>query len=607
MRSLLDRLSHFLAELKRRKVYRVAVVYLAVAFVGLQVVNLLVPATTLPSWADEFLIALAVFGFPVALVLAWALEITPEGVRHTRPLEEGPAASASSEAADPPRREERRWSTALWAGGALAVAAGFAFALWGMPVVGDYAFGDAGHEDDTPSSIAVLPFTDLSPAGDQQFFSDGMAEEILDALSRIDGLLVKARTSSFRFRGEEIDAGTVRDSLGVDSFLEGSVSRDQDVVRIRARLVRARDGYGVWSDSYTRRLDDVFAVQEEIAREVVEALKVQLRPPDRRRLARRPTEDFQAYELYLRGRYHWNKRSVPGLQQGMGLFRQALELDSAFALAWAGLADSYVVLKNYGVVGADEGAARARQAAERALEIEDLAEAHASLGAISADYDYDFARAEQHFQRAIELDPSYATAHYWYAQFLADLGRTEEAVRFARRARVLDPLSLLASATEGRAFYLGRRFDEAIATLEETLERGPQLTAYLYLGLAYSQTGAHNRAIQVLQEGRDRYPAVSTFIGLLGYAYARAGSRDDAQGALEELRSLRVERPVAAIDLAVVHVGLGETEAALDWIERAHEERNWQVRFLGTEPAFDPLRTEIRFQDLLRRMNFPEQ
>jgi serine/threonine-protein kinase len=559
-------------------------------------------ALLFPEWTHRLVVVLVALGFPLALILAWAFEITPEGVRRTRPPEEAPAASGSSEAAEPSRRETRRWATALWAGGALAAAAGLALAVWGMPAIGDGAFGEADREDDAPRSIAVLPFTDLSPEGDQQFFSDGMAEELLDALSRIDGLLVKARTSSFQFRGEEIDAGTVRDSLGVDSFLEGSVSRDGDMVRIRARLVRARDGYGVWSDSYTRRLDDVFAVQEEIAREVVAALEVQLRPPEEQRLARRPTEDFEAYELYLRGRYHWNERSVPGLQRGMELFRQALELDPELALAWAGLADSYLVLKTYGVVGADEGAARAREAAERALELEELAEAHASLGAVSADYDYDFARAEEHFRRAIALEPGYVTAHYWYAQLLADLGRTEEAVRFARRARELDPLSLLASATEGRAYYLGRRFDEAIVTLEETLDRGPQLTAYLYLGLAYSRAGAHDRAIQVLREGRDRYSAVSTFTGLLGYAYARAGRPDDAREALDELQSLRVERPVAAIDLAVVHVGLGETEAALEWIERGYEERNWQVRFLGTEPAFDPLRSEARFRAVLENV-----
>ena len=589
-----------MSELRRRWVFRVAAVYATVGFVLVQAADYLFRALLFPPWAHRLVVVLVALGFPLALILAWAFEVTPEGVYRTRraggatgPGAEGEESGEGGDVARPGRS-----AVPFWAGAALLAAAAA-----GVFVVGDFGGEPAGEAAGAggagTSSIAVLPFADLSPTGDQQFFSDGMSEEILDALSRIEGLLVAARTSSFRFRGGETDARAIGDSLGVAAVLNGSVARDGQAVRVRARLVSASDGYQLWTETYTRRLDDVFAIQEEIARSVVRALEVRLASSDDSSLAARPTEDLEAYDLYLRGRYQWNRRTVDGIRRGMERFREALDLDPGLARAWAGLADSHVLLSSFGVMDPEEGYERAREAAERALEIRELAEAHASLGAVSADYDWRLAEAEEHYRRAIELDPNYPTARYWYAEILADVGRTEEAVSMARRAQELDPLSLLASATEGRAYYLGRRFDEAAEKLEETLDRGPQLTAYLYLGLTYTRQGRHERAVQTLEEGRERYAGVSTVTGLLGYALARAGRTEEARRLLGELVELREERPVAAIDVAAIHVGLGDREAALEWLRRAYEERNWQLRFLGTEPLFDPLRSEPRFRELL--------
>lgn len=605
--TLFEQLRRLSRELKRRWVFRVAAVYATVGFVLVQASDYLFRALLFPDWTHRLLVVLVVLGFPLALILAWAFEITPEGVRRTRPGDEG----ATRVDADRPGRESGSDATAaprgrsgilLWAGLGLVAAVTLALAVFGVPGTGDDGSIDSSSGAGRVTSIAVLPFHDLSSGGDQQFFSDGMAEEILDGLSRVDGLLVAARTSSFQFRGTDTDTRVIGDSLGVEALLSGSVSKVGNVVKIRARLVSASDGFQLWSDAYTRRLEDVFAIQEEIARAVVGALEVRLSKSAERSLASRPTEDLEAYDLYLKGRLHWNRRTVAGIHRGMELFRQALDLDPGFARAWAGLADSYVILTTFGVLGPDEGYPSAREAAERALEIRELAEAHASLGAVQSDYAWDFAEAERHFQRAIELDPNYPPAHYWYAELLADIGRTAEAVQMARRARELDPLSLLASAIEGRALYLDRQFGEAASKLEETLARGPQLTAYLYLGLARSQLGSHGRAVEILEEGRRRYSAVSTFTGLLGYAYARAGRAQDARSMLDELLTLREERPVAAIDIVAVYVGLDDGNRAIEWLERAYEERNWQLRFLGTEPLFDPLRSDPRFQEVLEKV-----
>lgn len=611
MRSLLEPLGSFVREFRRRKVFRVGAVYLAVAWLLVQAVTQTFPYLGIPDWTITLVIVLAAAGFPLALLLAWAFEVTPEGVRRSRgapdeasePGTEGqPAVKpvANRSAGEPPGR-----GVPVRIGGVvlllLAGAGAYALLVEATPIGGGTGSDVSGRR-----SIAVLPFADLSPEGDQRYLGDGLSEEIIGALGRLRSVEVKARSSSFRFRGESVGSNAIGDSLGVEALLEGSVQRVGDQVRIRTQLVDTRTEGTLWTQSYSRRLGDVLAVQQEIAQKVVDALEVRFGVGERERLSTRPTGSGEAYLLYLRGRHAWNSRTPEALRRSLELYGQALELDPDYADAWAGIADTHVVLASYGLVPAPEAYPRAREAARHALQLDDgSARAHAALGATQADYFWDWERAEEEFRRALELDPDYVTARYWYAEFLAHLGRTDEALAQAGRAQRLDPLSLQASATVGLARYMAGDYRRAVEQLDRTLEEGPQFTAYLYGGLARSQLGEHREAVVLMEEGLERFGSIPTMRALTGYVFARAGEEERARELLEELLEQRESGYVYPIDLAAVQVGLGSREEALRWLDEAYEERNWQMRFLATEPVFAPLRDDPRFQALVEKLDFP--
>ncbi len=540
------RLSAFFAELKRRKVYRVAVVYLAMGTAIVVSVPDPFQALGFPSWAAGMVIALVVLGFPLSLVLAWAYEIRPE---------------------EPPRSDEE---------------------VQPRP------------SGERRLAVAVLPFANLCTEPDSEYFSDGVTFDIINHLAKIADLKVISRTSVMRYRNTDKPMALIGRELGASAIVEGEVQRSGDRVRVSAQLVDAATDEHLWADQYDRELVDVFAIQSEVAQGVARALQATLAKGEKERIERRPTENFEAYNAYLKGRYFWEKRGQ-GLDKGLRYFRRALEIDPEYALAYAGVSDCYALLAFYGLRSPKEVLPAARTAALRALEIDDgLAEAHSSLGWVRLVLDGDHPRAEESFRRAIELNPNYAPARYWYCSALLPTGRIEEAVRQDERAVEIDPLSVFANAHLGWTLIGAREYSRAAHRLGFALELDPlrPLTNSL-LAVSYaltSRTAAASTHGERAVEVSDREP---WFLGVLGWIYGWAGRESDARAVLSELSAMRTKRYVRSYELALVHSGLGEVESALSCLQAAREERDAFMAFLPVDPRLDPLRQDPRFEALM--------
>ncbi len=456
-------------------------------------------------------------------------------------------------------------------------------------------------------SLAVLPFTNLSADPDNEFFSDGMTDELINALAKLEGLHVVSRTSTFAFKGRQEDIRTIGQRLNVQTVLEGSVRRAGRRLRVTAQLVNVTDGFHLWSETFDRELEDVFAIQDEIAKAITAAMEIRLLGKNAPR-QRPPTEDLEAYSLYLRGRHHWNQRTEESLRAGLGFFQQALNRDPQYALAYTGVADSYLILCFYCAMAPTDGFPAAKAAALRALELDPtLVEARATLAYVAMYHEFDWAEAERGFLEVIGLNPGYATAHQWYGNFLAIQGRFEESVEFFGRAISLDPLSPLRLAARGWGCYFARRYAEAIEQARRALALDPTfLVALQWLGLACEQTAARVEALHAFEEavrlsGRSGYT-----LGTLGHGLAIAGQTDAARVILAELETLQRSRYVSAYDLAAIHAALDETEAALDCLEQGYAERTHWMALLGVDPRFDHLRQLPRFRQLLGRLRLSE-
>jgi serine/threonine-protein kinase len=455
----------------------------------------------------------------------------------------------------------------------------------------------------TPS-IAVLPFANMSADPENEYFSDGITEEIINALTRVEGLRVAARTSSFAFKGKNQNVHTVADVLSVASVLEGSVRKAGNRVRITAQLVNVADGYHLWSERYDREITDVFAIQDEIARAIVETLRVRLIGRADAPLVKPSTANIEAYNLYLKGRYYWNRRNSVGLEKGMEYFQQAIQQDPNYALAYAGLADCYSVLGMYAYLPPLVACEKAEAAAARALALDaTLAEAHLSAGLIAEWFIYEWPDAERAFQRAIALNHNYAEAHGFYAEFLCELGRFEEAIAQAATAQALAPVSPLVSALSGFVFYAARRHDEAIAECRKALDLDPEYPPALWvISWPLMEKGRHDEAIEALERVVQLSQRSALFVAWLAVAYARAGRAAAAQTLVEELLDRASREYVPPLHLGVAYLHLGDKERALVCVERAYEERNGHVAILKTFPVFDGLRAEPRFQAVLQKL-----
>lgn len=463
-------------------------------------------------------------------------------------------------------------------------------------------------EGEAINSVAVLPLVNVGSDPSTDYLSDGITESLINSLSRLPDLKVMSRSSVFRYKGKETDPKAVGDELGVQAVLTGRLVQRGDTISISLELVNARDNSHIWGDQYNTKLSEIIAVQGEMAKDISKNLRLKLTGEEKRRLTQRYTDNIAAYQLYLKGRYAWNKRTAEELRRGAEHFQQAIDLDPGYALAYAGLADSYNMLGDYSVLPPKEAFPRAEAAAIKALEMDDtLAEAHTSLGFVKMAYDGDWAGADREFRRAIELNPNYATAHQWYASYLVMMRRFEESITEMKRAQALDPLSRIINANLGLHYYYARQYDQAIEQLRKTIDLNPDFgLAYFYMGRVLLQKGMYKEAIAEIQQARALSGDDPETIAELGFANGMAGRRAEAKGVLDELNELSKRRYVLPYFIATIYTGLGEKDQAFAWLEKAYDESHPGLALVNVDPKFDTLRSDPRFAELLRRIGLTQ-
>jgi serine/threonine protein kinase len=455
--------------------------------------------------------------------------------------------------------------------------------------------------------MAVLPFINASPDAENEYLSDGITDELIDALAKVGGIRVASRSSVFALKGKPQDARSVGALLNCDTVLEGTVRRSGDRLRITAQLVSTADGSLLWSQRYDRRLDDAFAIQDEIARTIVNTLRAAgLVGEWAEATPRKRPASQRAYLLYLKGRYEWNRRTQEGLVAAIRFFEEAIEEDPTYALPWTGLADAHAIEVDYRSIPVAKGFEVAKECARRAIELDDsLAEAHTSLAWCLFIHDWDWAGAEQEFRRAIDLDPRYAVAHQWYAFQLASRAAFGEALVEGHTAVELDQGSVSARRSLGWQYYYARRWDQARYHLERAIAMDPTAEeSWRVLGLVHALEGNVEEAVRVLREAVDM-PGSGTYTrATLGYALARAGDAEGARANLLDLQRIAETGYVSPVAFSTIHLGLGEVERALDWAEQAWRDRRGWLAYLGVNPLMDPMRGHPRFDALVERMRF---
>jgi serine/threonine protein kinase/Tfp pilus assembly protein PilF len=458
------------------------------------------------------------------------------------------------------------------------------------------------------NSLAIMPLVNASADPNAEYLSDGITESIINNLSQLPNLRVMARSTVFRYKGREVDPLEAGRELGVRAVMTGRVLQLDDNLVIRTELVHVADGTQLWGEHYNRKLGDIFAVQEEISKQISEKLQMRLSGEEEKRLTKRHTENPRAYQLYLQGRYHWNKRDKQGAEKGIEFFQRAIEVDPNYALAYAGLADSYIILGFHGLLPPNEVMPKAKQAAEKALQIDDsLAEARISLAYVTEAYDWDWPRAEREYKHAIRLNSNYATAHHWYGEYLALVGRFDEAIAELQKAKEIDEsLSLIINAAVGLVLYLARQYDRAIEEHLRTLELDPNFAHTRFcLGLAYLQKSMFDEAIAELQASLAIFEDNPRAAAVLAYAYAISGKRSEAQALFDDLKDRSLRQYIAPYLISLICTGLGDHDQAFAWLEKGCDERDLGLVWLKVEPLADSLRSDPRFEKLLRRVGFP--
>jgi eukaryotic-like serine/threonine-protein kinase len=490
----------------------------------------------------------------------------------------------------------RRYKLAAFVG-LLALVLSAALGLW--------LYFRASNSGTTIDSIAVLPFVNQTQDPETEYLSDGLTESIINSLTQLPDLRVIARSFVFRYKGKETDPIAIGNALGVRAVLMGRVTQRGDDLTVSVELVDVNDNKQLWGEHYKRKVSDLLAVQRDIAQEISSNLRTKISGEVHNRVTKRYTENAEAYQLYLKGRYFWNKRTGEGLKESIKYFNQAIERDPNYALAYAGLADAYVLFSGYAVSTPQDSYPKAKAAARRALELDDtLAEAHAALGLEMFAYEWNAAEASREFRRAIELNPNYATAHHWYGnQILLYTGRFDEAIAEMKRAQELDPLSLIVNADLGDTYFYARQYDKAIEQLRKTIEMDQSFYyAHYELGMAYEMKGSFQEAIAEYQRARqlNNDPRV---LALLGHAYAASGRRDEALKILGQLKETASQQYVPAYNFVIVYAGLGERDQAFQWLEQSYQDHASRMTILQVDPFLDPLRSDPRFANLVSRVN----
>jgi TolB-like protein/Tfp pilus assembly protein PilF len=585
-------LRNFFAELKRRNVYKVAVAYAALAWLLIQVATQVFPFFEIPNWGVRLVVLFILIGFPIALILAWAFELTPEGIKRTEFADELPTKA--------PRN--RVWLYVVVVAGVISV---------GVFFFGRYtATSKQSVSAELPDkSIAVLPFENLSRDPDNAYFADGIQDEILARLSKIADLKVISRTSTQKYKSAPNNLREIARQLGVSNILEGSVQKAADQVRVNVQLINALNDAHLWSDIYDRKLTDIFAVESDIAQTIADTLQAKLTGAEKQMISGRPTSDTAAYELYLKGRSLWDKRGGDNLRQAIAFYEQAIARDPSYALAYAGLAEAYLVLPVYTAAAPQEAYPKAKAAALKALQLDDkLAEGHTALADVLYN-EFDMAGSIAEFQRTIALNPNSATAHMFYGSDpLTAVGRFDEAIAEGKRAIELDPLSPIINSSLGATMILARRYDEAIAQLRKTVEIDPTfVNAHVILGVALLLKGEVPAAIaeyEKAQQLSDNLPARR----LLAVAKAQSGDKEAAVRMLAELAELSRYRYVDAYSRALLNLSLNNREEAIRWLEQGvanHE--GGQIPNIKVNPLLDSLRGDPRFEALVQKVVGPKQ
>ena len=582
---------NFFGELKRRNVYKVAIAYAIVGWLLVQVATQVFPFFEIPSWAVRLVVLLIIVGFPIALVIAWAFELTPEGIKRTEDVD----------------LTERRPKSRAW----IYVAVVGALLSFGLFFLGRYTAREGGPPATAGSlsekSIAVLPFDNLSRDPDNAYFCEGVQDEILTRLAKVADLKVISRTSTQHFKSTPDNLPQIAKQLGVAHILEGSVQKASDQVRVNVQLINAVTDAHLWADTYDRKLTDIFAVESEIAKTIAETLQAKITGSEKNSIAKAPTANPEAYELYLKGRFFWNKRSGVDLRKAIDYFNQAIAKDPNYALAYSGLADSYLLLPNYGGAPTADVIPPARAAVTKALELDDLlAEAHASLGLLDT-LDLRLERAITHMERAVQLKPNYATGHHWLGLGHLSLGHFDQAIAEGKRAAELDPLSVIINADLAWTYASAHRLDEAEAQARKTLEIDPRFfLAHYYLGGVRQAKGQLPEAISEFRQAFDLNGDFYS-LAMLGQAYARAGNRAEAQKILARLKEEAKSHHVTAYAWALLYLGLGDKNRALDELETAYQRGDTNYLFvLKVDPLFDDLRGQPRFEALVQKIVAPK-
>jgi TolB-like protein/tetratricopeptide (TPR) repeat protein len=581
---------NFFAELKRRNVYKVAIAYAVVAWLLMQIATQVFPFLEIPNWAIRLVIMLLALGFPIALILAWAFELTPEGIKRAEDVD-----------LSKPIVPKTGWRLTV----IIIAIVVLALSLLVFQLTRSHPAVSVAKPVAVPNdkSVAVLPFANLSRDPDNAYFAAGIQDEIITRLAKITELKVISCTSTQRFKSAPDDLPAIAKQLGVTNILEGSVQRTADQVRVNVQLIKAETDAHLWADTFDRKLTDVFQIESEIAKTVAETLQAKLSGSEQHAIAARPTENTEAHQLYLKGRFFWDKRTSENLKKSINYFDQAVAADPNYALAYVGLADCYLLLEDYVGTPASETYPKAEASAQRALQLDSsLAEAHTSLAYVYSNL-WQWEQAEEEFKRAIKLNPNYPTAHHWYSLYLLDLGRIDEAMAEIKRAHELDPLSLIIGTTLNYAYFAEGDVNSSIAQCQRVIDLDPNFPrAHEYLGLGYLTQGRYSEAIVELQKavelsGRDRRPLRD-----LGYGYAASGKRAEALTVLKEIEGNYEKHKAIGQDFAAVYAGLGEKDQAFAWLEKDFQARSGLLAWSRWTPPFDSLRGDPRFADLLRRM-----
>ena len=590
-------LRNFFAELRRRNVYKVAVAYAVVGWVIAQIATQIFPFLEIPNWIVRLVIILIAIGFPIALVIAWAFEATPEGIKRTEVADAMPGSAATG-------RKKHAWIYVVVIAATISVTLFFL----GRYTAGNKSVASASNE--LPAkSIAVLPFDNLSRDPDNAFFAEGVQDEILTRLAKVADLKVIARTSTQKFKSAPENLPDIAKQLGALNILEGSVQKANDQVRVTVQLINAMTNSHLWAEIYDRKLTDIFAVESDIAKAIADQLQAKLSGSEKQMMAAQPTTDTEAYELYHKGKSLWEKRSGDNIPKAIAYYEQAIARDPNYALAYAGLAKAYILLPFY--AGADrlDAFSKAKDAALKALRLDsNLAEAHAALGKVLFFSEIDLTGAMREYKRAIELQPNDATAHHWLGNdALAALGRFEEAIAQGKRAVELDPLSPVINTDLGTTFYYAHRYEDSARQLRKTLEIDPTFFyAHFNLGIALQAAGDLSGAIAEYEKAKRLGDNIYVSM-LCAQAKAHAGDKDAALRMLSDLDKVSQQREVVGYLRTLLYLSLNNKDEALRWLEQDFEERDGSnISWIKVDPLLDPLHGDPRFEALVQKVVAPK-